>query len=151
MMAKRAKPGDILQVTTPDGLIYAHYLGRHPEYGDAIAVCPTKQTAAVPVSAELFRGGYVIFYPAVMSASRGLAAVVGHLSSPGLPKRMRRPGVRSGRKVETWIIEDDSRETVKEELSDEDRQLPIAVIWNHELLVQRVAEGWRPEMEGHDE
>jgi hypothetical protein len=150
-MAKRATVGDVLEITTPDGLIYAHYLGKHPEYGDAIVVCPTKHAQRVPVGRELFHGGYVTFYPAVASVNRGLASVVGHVRSSGLPKRVRRPGARVGRKVETWIIEDDSRETVKERLSDEDRELPIAVIWNHELLVQRVSEGWRPEMEGRHE
>lgn len=150
-MTKRAKPGDVLEVTAADGVIYTHYLGKHPEYGDAVAVCPTKHLKRVPVSPNLFHSGYVTFYPAVAAVNRGLAAVVGHLPSPGLPKRVRRPGARSGRKVETWIIEDDSRETVKDRLSDEDRELPIAVIWNHELLVQRVSEGWRPDMEGRHE
>jgi len=37
---------------------------------------------------------------------------------------------------------------VKSTLSEEERRLPIAAIWNHEFLVQRVSEGWRPEMEG---
>ncbi len=44
----------------------------------------------------------------------------------------------------TWIIEDGTNEVVKSELSAEDLQLPIAAIWNHELLMQRVSEGWRP-------
>ena len=150
-MGKRAKPGDVLELTAVDGLIYAQYLGKHPEYGDAVALCPSKQPAPVPVSPDLFRDGYVTFYPAVAAVNRGLASVIGHLPSPGLPSRLRRPGARSGRKVETWIIEDSSHETVKTRLSDEERALPIAVIWNHELLVQRVSEGWRPEMEGcHD-
>jgi len=151
-MARRAKPGDVLEVTTPDGAaVYLHYLGKHQDYGDGVAVCPTKQAAHVEVSGELFRGGYVTFFPVVAAVTQGLASVVGHLPSPGLPKRVRRPGARSGNKVETWIIEEGSTEIVRRVLSETERQLPIAVIWNRDLLVQRVSEGWRPETEGRGE
>lgn len=36
-MKKKAKPGDVLVVATPDGAaVYLHYIGRHDEYGDAV-------------------------------------------------------------------------------------------------------------------
>lgn len=145
---KRATPGDVLEIATQNGLIYLHYLGKHSEYGDGVTVCPTRQSTRVSVSNDLFIGGYVTFYPAVASVARGLAEIVGHLPSAGLPKRFRRPGARSGRSVETWIIEDDSSEVVRRQLTDAERTLPIATIWNHELLLQRVHEGWKPELEG---
>jgi hypothetical protein len=151
MMAKRTKHGDVLEIVTPDGWIYVHYLGRHPEYGDAIAVCPTKHAERALIRPELFHGSYVTFYPVVASVNRGLSSVVGHLPSPGVPTRLRRAGARLGRKVATWIIADGSRETLKKRLSDEDRELPIASIWNHEFLIERVSGGWRPEMEGRDD
>jgi hypothetical protein len=51
--------------------------------------------------------------------------------------------------VKTWIVEGRSTgEVTKHVLSEEERLLPIAAIWNHEFLVQRVATGWRPEKEG---
>ena len=146
-MTKRAKAGDVLELVTRNGLIYVHYLGKHAEYGDGIAVCPTKYAERPRVGPELFRSGYVTFYPANAAVARGLADVVGHLPSAGLPKRFRRPGALSGAKVETWIIEDASGEVVKRALTQEERKLPIAEIWNHEFLEQRVAEGWRPEKE----
>jgi hypothetical protein len=147
-MAKRAKAGDVLELLAGSGLIYVHYLGKHAEYGDGIAVCPTMHAERARVGPELFRSAYVTFYPASVAVARGLAEIVGHLSSPGLPKRFRRAGVRSSEKVETWVIEDISGEVVKRALSDAERKLPIAAIWNHEFLTQSVLEGWRPEMEG---
>jgi len=149
-MAKRAKAGDVLELVTRDGRIYVHYLGKHVEYGEGIAVCPTKHTERARVGPELFRTGYVTFYPVSAALARGFAEVIGHLPSPGLPQRFRRAGVRSSSsgKVETWVIEDTSGEVVKRALSEAERKLPIAAIWNHEFLVQRVGEGWRPEMEG---
>jgi hypothetical protein len=50
--------------------------------------------------------------------------------------------------VDSWIIEDASGEVTKAKLSEEELRLPIAAIWNHELLVQRLAEGWTPVEEG---
>src|SRR5262249_1505661 len=110
--------------------------------------CPLKRTSRVGVDADLFRDGYVTFFPAVAAVAQGLASIVGHLPSPGLPRRMRRPGARSATKVETWIIEDGSNEVMKRVLSDAERRPPIGVIWNRDLLLARVSEGWRPEMEG---
>jgi hypothetical protein len=107
-------------------------------------------TDPVSVTTALFRQGYEIFYPVSAALSHGVAVVVGHIPTQGLPNRLRRPGARIGRKIETWIIEDAVGEVLRRELSGEERALPIAVIWNHALLAQRVHEGWRPEHEGVD-
>jgi hypothetical protein len=147
-MAKRVKPGDVLELNAPDGWIYVHYLGRHPVYGDAMTVCPTVNSTRAKADQDLFRDGYVTFYPVAAAVRQGLAAIIGHLPSPGLPRRFRRAGVRSGRTIETWIIEGEGFRVVRKRLSDTERRLPIAAIWNHEFLVQRVSKGWRPEMEG---
>lgn len=80
--------------------------------------------------------------------AQGFAEVVGHLPPLALPQQLRRPGVRSGRRIDTWIIENGNTELVKSKLSDEELKFPIAVIWNHELLVQRLREGWEPTKEG---
>jgi hypothetical protein len=110
MMATRAKAGDVLEWVTRDGRIYLYYVGKHVEYGDGIAVCPTKYTDRARVAPELFRSGYVTFYPASAAVAQGFAEVIGRLPSPGLPQRFRRAGVRSSSsgKVETWVIEDTS-------------------------------------------
>jgi hypothetical protein len=34
---------------------------------------------------------------------------------------------------------------LREKLSVEEALLPIVAIWNHEMLLHRVAQGWRPE------
>jgi hypothetical protein len=147
-MAKRLRPGDVLEVRLPDGRGYVLYVGTHPEYGDAIVVAPAVVSHRPSVSQRLFDEGYVTFYPARAAVAQGLLTAVGSLTAPPLPTVLRRPGVRSGRTVETWVIEDESGETVKRSLGDKERRIPIAAIWNHELLTQRIAEGWRPEQEG---
>lgn len=147
-MPKRLKIGDVLEIGAASGLVYVQYLGKHPEYGDAIAVCSMEHSRRPVVAPDLFRNGYVIFYPANAAVSQNLARVVGNLPAADVPTRLRRPGVRSEAGVETWIIEDESGEHVKRTLSADERQMPLAVIWNHEMLLQRISEGWRPEREG---
>lgn len=144
----RVKAGDVLQLRAGERFAYVHYIGKHPEYGDAVLVSPKLHEPQASVASAIFAGGYVAFYPAAAAVAQGLLEVVAHLPPPSLPERLRRAGARSGRRVETWIIEGGDREVVKAKLSEEDLRLPIAAIWNHELLVQRIAEGWNPMHEG---
>jgi hypothetical protein len=148
MKAKRARAGDVLEVEVPEGRIYLHFVGTHPDYGDGVAVSPTTQPNPVAVAEDLFRDGYFTFYPARAAVSQGLARVVGRLPSQGIPRRLRRRGAMIGTEVKTWIIEDGSREEVKHKLSKDELRLPIAATWNHALLLERVRMGWRPEGEG---
>lgn len=148
---KRAKPGDVLQLNTPEGSVYLQYIGRHPEYGDAVLVNPKLGTRPEVVTSKMFSDSYVAFYPAAAAVAQGLVQVIDHLAPPKVPQRLRRPGARSGRRIETWIIENGADETVKSKLSEDELKLPIAVIWNHELLTQRVLEGWNPVHEGRVE
>lgn len=148
-MGKRLKAGDVLEVATSDGrFVYMQYLGKHAEYGDAVAVCPREHESRAPENASLFVSAYVTFYPASAAVARGLARVCGACAPQPMPVKWRRPGAIEGLTVKTWIIEDGSSQEVKQRLSLEERHLPIAAIWNHEFLLQRVREGWRPEMEG---
>jgi hypothetical protein len=144
----RVKAGDVLRLRAGERFAYLHYIGKHPEYGDAVLVSPKLHELQASVASAIFAGGYVIFYPAAAAVAQGLVEVVAHLPPPSLPERLRRAGARSGRRVDTWIIEGGAREVVKAKLSEEDLRLPIAAIWNHELLVQRIAEGWNPMNEG---
>jgi hypothetical protein len=145
---KRVKPGDVLEFATNDERAYLHYIGKHSEYGDAVVVCPERYEKRPANMTGIFDSGYVVFYPVTAAAAQGFIDVVGYLAPRAVPVRLRRPGARRGNRIETWIIEDDSAETLSRQLSEEERLLPIAVIWNHEMLVHRVREGWRPEWEG---
>lgn len=127
---------------------YLQYIGKHREYGDTIRVSQSLKEPCVPVTEELFSRGYFAFYPVITALNQGLVEVVAHVPAPRPPERLRRAGVRSNGDVKTWIVEDGAQEIVKARLSDEELNLPIAAIWNHEMLVQRVREGWSPSREG---
>jgi hypothetical protein len=142
------RPGDILEITAPKGIGYIQFIGVHDEYGDAIVVEPRLYAKAVADITSLFRDGYVSFYPARLAAKKLMARVIGNSSPPRMPERLRRPGARHGRRVETWVIEEGSEEQETTHLTSQELNLPIAAIWNHEFLIERIAEGWRPTQEG---
>jgi hypothetical protein len=147
---RRVKAGDVLELRIGDRFAYLLFIGKHPEYGHAVVVKPQLQERPQVVSAEHFSDGYVTFYPVAAALAQGLVNVVAHMSPPKVPTRFRRFGARLGRHIDTWIIETGSGDIVKSKLSDEELRLPVAAIWNHEFLVQRIAEGWHPEQEGRE-
>ncbi len=149
---KRAQPGAVIEVVTPRGLAYVQYVGKHPKYGDAIRVLPgffPEQPR--DWSALLAQEGYVTFYPLNAAVSQGLVRVTSSeaiLPGKGMPNVYRRAGWRNeDGKAVLWFICEGNKETRRQELSDEERRLPIMAIWNHEFLVERLGDGWRPEQE----
>jgi len=151
---KRARPGDLLEVRTPRGLVYIQYTyySRKP-YREVIRVLPIFFTARPADFTDLVNSprAYFAFYPAAVAASQGLVEVVAeHPLSPEqeFPAVYRRAGAsnREGR-VLAWLICDGTKETLVRELSEEQRHLPIASIWNHEALIHYLTTEWRPEQD----
>lgn len=127
---------------------YVQFLGEHREYGDAILVSPVLYDRQAHFATGFFSSGYVTFYPAAVSVSNKLVEVVAQSSPPSLPKRFRRPKAERDGAVESWVIEGGWRDVVRQNLTDEERKLPIAGVWNHEFLRAQIAKGWTPETDG---
>jgi hypothetical protein len=144
----RLVPGDVLRAGSGQGkYAYVQYLGRHPQYGDTIAVHPCIVDAEADVS-TLFSNAYVAFYPAASAVNRGFVERAGHVSPlREIPSVVRRPGARGQSGVESWVIETEGSELLKTKLTSSERRLPIASIWNHELLLLRINQRWVPESE----
>jgi hypothetical protein len=68
---KRAKVGDVLEFEDGDRFAYLHYIGKHPEYGDAVLVNPRFQEGQTSVTADIFSDAYVAFYPVTAAVSPG--------------------------------------------------------------------------------
>lgn len=143
-MARRLRPGDVLEVCVSNGFAYVVYVGKHADYGDAVSVHPATYATRPSLTEALSEENYVTFYPAGAAVAQDLASVVGRLTAPPMPPVFRRAGVRSGSAVETWVIESESGEALRHELTEEERRLPIAAIWNHALLVERISARWNP-------
>ena len=65
-----------------------------------------------------------------------------------VPRRLWRSlNIGPNGKVLSWVIEDGKREYVTTRLTEEEVELPLAGIWNHEFLTLRIAAGWDPTQE----
>lgn len=152
---KRAKFGDLVEVRTPRGLAYVQYTSKHPRYSDTIRVLPglfEQRPPADELRALSTQEGYFVFYLVSLAVRHGLVEIIGNYPIPaGLdaPAKLLRVGfIAPGGKVMTWVLLEGSKETlIKRALTPEEKRLSRAQMWNHEYLVQRLAEQWRPEHE----
>ena len=142
---RRKKVGDVYEMPIDDGWGYIHYIGVHEKFGEAILVCPGTWHQRPEIDATFFEDAFLTFYPIGAALWNKLVSKVGHILPPPMPDVMRRPGWREGRKVVTWIIMTPEGEVKRKVLSEAERKLPVAVIWNHEYLVDRIRESWSPE------
>ena len=151
--SRRLKAGDILEVQTSRGLSYLQYVGKHTEYGDVIRVLPGwHEYRVTDFTALIAKAGYLAFYSARAAVTRGFVETIDSCPLPTgveVPRNLRRAGARgpSGA-ILTWIVENAGQETLRRELTEAEKKLPIAAIWDHELLVLRISQGWSPEQEG---
>lgn len=135
---KKLSPGDVLEFPIDGVKKSVQYLGNHTEYGGAIWV-----------PSDDFRKGYVAFYPASAAVYQGVVKVTERRDPEAqVPTNIRRPGARArDGMITSWVIESQGEEHMTRELSDAEVKLPIAVIWNHEMLCIRIREGWNPTKE----
>lgn len=149
----RVKTGAILEIELKVGFAYAQFVGKHSEYGDVIYVFTKMFTKSISNVEDLTQiDGYIAFYSAKRSVQANLSKVVGVLplqNNACVPSRLRRAGARgTAGMIHTWIIEENGAEFVTDKLTPDQLRLPIASIWDHELLKIRMSEGWTPERVG---
>lgn len=122
------------------------FAGRHADYGTAVFAHPALVASGARFDETTFSEAYATFYPANASLRAGLTRKIGHITPRPMPTEWRRPGQIVGKEIRSWIIENTAGERVTRHLTDEEADLPIAEIWNHEMLLTRVAEKWRPNL-----
>lgn len=154
---KRPKIGDVIEIETPKGLAYAQYIHKHdkpPKYGALMRVLPGLYKSRPSEFAKLVHQPerFFVFFPLGAAVSRGIVQIVASEDVPVWAHRfplMRMAGGRdrSGR-VLNWWLWDGEREWKVEKLTEEQRNLSIAQVWNDTMLIERIAEGWSPADEG---
>jgi hypothetical protein len=148
MGGTRLRPGDILELDCGDGVAYFSYVGRHPILGDTIWVVPAVFDVPLADPVRAFtRPGYYAFYPAHTAVRQKLIRGRGFSADAMrmLPKRMRNViNLNSDGSVASWLITDGISNVPRRELTPEEQTLPIAAIWNHPLLVDRIRRNWSP-------
>lgn len=148
-----AKPvvGDIFEIEEEGSFYYIQFIGMHAKYGDTIAVVPHSFKAPVENFEKLKECGmiYPVFYPLPTSLRHKLSKFVGNSRLfTEFPTVFRRPGrVDPGPRVANWFIDEaDGKTRVVDTLSEKEKWIPIAVGWNHEMLINRIRSKWHPTM-----
>ncbi|HOY60773.1 MAG TPA: hypothetical protein PK640_21840 [Verrucomicrobiota bacterium] len=147
-----AKIGDIIEIETGQGLAYAQYTHRIPPYGALIRVFAGTH-ARRPDVVELAKAPVVFstFFPLNSALRQRVVRVVGRTDVARTNQVS--PVFRDGnphpvtRKVEEWWLWDGVREWKVGDLSPEQRRLPILGVWDIDMLVARIEDGWRPELD----
>ena len=150
----KVRIGDLIEIKTGKGLVYALYTHRHdnpPKYGAMLRIFnqvypsrPTNFDATIKLAVR-----FSVFFPLQAAVNRGLVEVVATLQVPEELKQF--PVFRSGmvnpetKKVDAWWLWDGEKEWRIGRLTQEQRKLSIRGVWNDTILIQRIEEDWRPE------
>jgi len=145
-------PGDVLEIACEEGYAYLVYIGRHERLGDAVLVIRTVFPDRQRDAEALTRSpAYIIFYPAASAVRARLVKRIGRSETgiPPVPVWVRSAvNVEHDGRVRSWLVTDGKERIPRRSLSEAETQLPIASIWNHPLLLERLKTGWSPD-DGH--
>jgi hypothetical protein len=151
-MARKILIGDIIEISTSKGFVYAQYTHQHEMYGGLIRILDGFFVSRPCEFDELVkqRHKFVVFFPLRAAVSRKIFEIVAHCEVPEEAKTF--PIFRSGPpdrngKVANWWLWDGTKEWMIGKLTDEQRKIPIRSILNDTALIERIESGWTPELD----
>jgi hypothetical protein len=151
-----ARIGDIVEIETCIGFAYALYTHRHntpPRFGALLRIFDRLYKSRPEPIAQVIDNSvrFSTFFPLNAAIKRGIFEIVGNVTVPAHLQKF--PTFRSGhinpktKREENWWLWDGQREWRVGQLTKEQCQLPIRGVWNDTLLVERIEQGWRPEID----
>jgi hypothetical protein len=149
-MPRKARIGDVVEIKTSRGLVYAQHTHSVPKWGALICVFQGAHDRRPADLAAVVQGPaqFLTFFPLTAAINRRLVEVVANLPVP--PERQRFPRFReagfidrSGKVLDWWLWDGKSGKQVGP-LTDELRQLPILEVLNATALVERIERAWTP-------
>jgi hypothetical protein len=149
-MAK-LKIGDVVEIKTAKGLVYAQYVHKHKQYGSLLRVFGDFHNVRPNGFAELVKNKptFMCFFPLNAAVDRGIVSIVDNVELPTEAQAF--PVFRAGvidpstRKVRVWWLWDGEKEWRVSDLNAEQRKFPIRGVWNDTLLIERIESGWTSE------
>ena len=145
----RLRSGDVLQLDCGSGVGLLGYVGKHKEFGDLTWVVAKVFFPTVTNLCDAFsEPGYFQFYPATAAARSGLVRKVAFCAEAMrvIPTRhCNMVNLNEDGTVRTWNVCDGVNVMVRTRLSDQERQLPVGWIVNHESLLYHIRTGWTPD------
>ncbi|BAV50749.1 Uncharacterized protein MLTONO_5847 [Mesorhizobium loti] len=142
------KIGDVVEFQTSIGKCYAIYTHKHVRYGALLRVFEKIYKTRPKKIGDIVSNAvqFSCFFPLGSAVSKGIVTVVGNVAVPAEVAAFPifRDGVADPRtgKVSVWWLWDGEKEWRVENLTPEQRKMPIRGIWNDTLLIERVISGW---------
>ena len=143
--------GDLIEIKTPEGLAYVQYTAKHtdpPVFGELIRILPGLYKARPDDFSVLAnqKERYFVFTPITRACRKKWATIVSNEVVPewaqGIPLMRMANQIDSNGEGRDWYLWDGVKSWPA---NDADvGQLSIASIWGHEVLVEKLAEGWLP-------
>lgn len=144
------KIGDILEVKTSKGFAYIQYTHEDPVYGEIVRVLEgifkdaqhPDQLCILAQNPHVF----VAIIPLAAVVKKKIFQVVARCDVPAFASQY--PTFRTAKGAyKRYVLYDGNKKWRKEDLSSEEKAFPVLGIWNDTLLVERIAENWRPDDE----
>lgn len=148
-MVKRVKVGDIVQITTSEGVSYAQLTHIHQEYGYLIRIFEGRYIKVPKDWAEVVRRSvqFSTFFPLQSAVNQSLVSVVGNHPVPNelssFPTFRSRNGTRGG---SIWLWDGTTSTMLDRSLREDEYYLPVRGIVSAPLLVERIEIGYRPQV-----
>lgn len=153
------KFGDVIEIPTEKGLGYVQYTAKHtdpPVFGELVRVFSGLHDERPSEFSTLAKGkeSYFIFTPISAVCRKKQASIVSNEPIPdwaqGIPL-MRIAGLPNAfGTAQDWYLWDGLETWPANQSIDELRKLSIAEIWGHDVLVERLIEGWSPANEPNE-
>lgn len=149
-MAKRVKIGDVIEITTAEGLVYAQCSHKNKEWGHLLRILPgfhEERPCDYSILVKL-KESFVVFFPLQAAVSKGIFQIVANEEVP--PEAQKFPLFRAAGYsdkqgyVHDWWLWDGEKEWQIGRLTEELKKLPIRQIINDTLLIEWIETGWTP-------
>ena len=150
---KRVKNGDVFEISTKRGIAYFQCVKEaKPTECEVIRILPGVYSIdQIKNLDELVKQDEVFFiqFPLKYAVKQNCVRLIGNYPVPEqvkLPKYYRDKHIVKGEFV-SWHIVDAKTLKIRavKELSEEEKHLSPAGIWNDTLLAERIAEEWKPD------
>lgn len=147
----RIKIGDVVEIETAQGFVYAHYTHKHEQYGALLRVFSIFHKTRPEIFDGMIQNEptFMCFFPLGAAINRKICSIAGNVPVPESAQSF--PIFRNGvadpstKKVATWWLWDGENEWRIGVITTEQRKLPILGVINDTLLVERIESGWTAE------
>ena len=150
-MRRKKHIGDIIEIPTAKGFIYAQCTHTHQNFGEVLRIFKDfyKERPSDFTNMASEKEKFIVLFPLNEAVKQKIFEVVGRAEIPESSKkfpifRNGLPNQKTG-KIEVWWLWDGEKEWKIGKIKKEQRKLPLHEVINDTLLIERLESGWTPE------